>query len=243
MALCPSCHTILNFWNVKAECPNCGINIPNYNWEGRLNEDAERAAVAWVKFRRFTGNFKSALFGSKLRIVRFICTFLPLIALVLPLASYSLTLPFLTIENAGFTLLNFTLDTLLSLNWGNVIGITGADITGGSVLLLLVSILLLYLAVVFGVLNFIFVLIKAPSLKANINVILCVFSDVCFIASGILFTIAANNISATTAPFIDGSVQFGLYVGITLFTLNIILNIIVNKSMKKQRKEQEANDN
>ncbi len=242
MALCPSCHTILNFWNVKAECPNCGVNIPNYNWEGRLNEDAEKAAVAWVKFRQFTGNFKSALFGSKLRIVRFICTFLPLIALVLPLANYSLTLPFLTVENANLTLLNFTLDTLLSLNWGSVIGIASADIAGSSVLLLLISILCLYLAVVFGVLNFLFVVIRAPSLKANINIILCILSDICFVAPAILFTVATNNISSTTAPFIDGSVQFGLFVGIALFTLNVVLNFIVNKTMKKQREEQATID-
>ncbi len=239
MALCPSCHAILNFWNIKAECPHCGVNIPNYNWEGRLNEDAENAAKAWVKFRRFTGNFKSALFGNKLRIIRFICTFLPLIALVLPLAKYSLYLPFLTVDNSSFSLLSFTLDTLLSLNWGTVLGIVSDPVVGSSVLLILISIIFLYSAVVFGVLNFVFVLIKAPSLKATANIFLCVLSDISFILSGILFTVASNSISQTSAVFINGSVQFGLFVGIALFTLNIVLNVAVHKTMKKQREEQE----
>ena len=241
MALCPSCYGILNFWNMKAECPHCGVNIPNYNWEGRLDEDARNAEIAWVKFRRFTGNFKSALFGTKLRIVRFICTFLPLVALVLPLANYSLSLPFIQIDGANMTLLDFTLNTLLSLNWGSLINLISANILGTPFLLLILSILCLYLAVVFGVANFLFVLIKAPSLKAGTNIVLCVLSDVCFILPGIFFTVATSMVSGTTAQFIGGSVQFGLFVGIALFTLNVVLNTIVNKTFKKQRKEQEDN--
>ena len=239
MALCPNCNEILNFWNIKAECPYCGVNIPNYNWEGRLNEDAERAEFAWVKFRKFTGNFKSALFGSKLRIIRFICTFLPLVALVLPLASYSISLPFINDSNNAFTLLDFTLNKLLTLNWGSLINLVGTNNLGTPLLLVILSVLLLYLAVVFGVLNFLFVLIKAPSLKAGANIVLCVLSDLCFILPGIFFTIATNIISNTSAVVISGSIQFGLFVGIALFTLNVVLNTIVNKTMKKQRSEQE----
>lgn len=240
MALCPSCYGILNFWNMKAECPHCGVNIPNYNWEGRLEDDAKNAEIAWVKFRRFTGNFKSALFGSKLRIVRFICTFLPLVALVLPLANYTVSIPFVNVDGANFTLLDFTLNTLLSLNWGSLINLAGANTLGTAFLLLLLSVLLLYLAVVFGVANFIFVLVKAPSLKATSNIVLCVLSDICFILPGIFFTIATSMVSETSAHFIGGSVQFGLFVGIALFTLNIVLNTIINKTFKKQRAKQEV---
>lgn len=238
MALCPNCYAILNFWNIKAECPHCGVNIPNYNWEGRLNEDAEKAEIAWVKFRKFTGNFKSALFGSKLRIVRFICTFLPLVALVLPLANYTVSLPFISSSAEAFTLLDFTMNTLLTLNWGSLISLVGTQTLGIPILLVILSVLLLYLAVVFGVLNFIFVLVKAPSLKAGANIVLCVLSDLCFILPGIFFTIASAEIADTSAVVIAGNVQFGLFVGIALFTLNVVLNTIVNKTMKKQKNEQ-----
>ena len=242
MALCPKCYGILNFWNIKAECPHCGVNIPNYNWEARLDEDAENAIVAWKSFRRFTSNFKSALFGSKLRIVRFICTFLPLVALVLPLASYTLSIPFVDSAPQNMTLLDFTLNTLLTLNWGSLIKLTASSAIGTPVLFIMLAILLLYLAVIFGVLNFLFVLLKASKLKATGNVVLCVGSDLCFIVAGILFTLAMSMLSKTTVVFIQGSVQFGLFVGIALFTLNVVLNIIVNKSMKKQRLQQEAED-
>lgn len=239
MALCPKCNHTLNFWNVKAECPHCGVNIPNYNWEGRLDEDAKNAEIAWKKFRKFTGNFKSALFGSKLRIVRFVCTFLPLIALVLPLASYSLKLPFVNNSLTNMTLLDFSMNTLLSLNWGGLLGLVSGQTIGSPVLSIMVAILLLYLAVVFGVLNFIFVLAKAPSLKATSNIVLCVGSTLCFAVAGILYAIAVSNVGSTTIAFIEGSVQYGLFVGIALFTLNVVLNTVINKGFKKQRTEQE----
>lgn len=238
MALCPKCHGILNFWNIKAECPYCGVNIPNYDWEGTLDADAAKAEVSWVKFRKFTGNFKSAVFGNPLRIVRFICTFLPLVTLILPLANYTLNLPFINESASNFTLLDFSMNTLLSLNWGSLLGLINSQAIGGGFIMLVCSVLLTYLAIVFGVLNFVFVLLKAPSLKAGANIVLCVLSTLCFAVSGVLFTLSVSQIGATSAAFINGSVQFGLFVGIALFALNVILNTVVNIGFKKQRKEQ-----
>ena len=77
MAKCPKCGVKLHIWDIKAECPHCGTNIPNYDWENMLETDAKKAEAAWSKFRVFTGNFKSSLFGNKLRIIRFIFTFIP----------------------------------------------------------------------------------------------------------------------------------------------------------------------
>lgn len=242
MALCPKCYGTLNFWNIKAECPHCGVNIPNYNWEGRLEEDAKKAKVAWKKFNRFTGNLKSALFGSKIRIIRFICTFLPLIALVLPLAQYSINMPLVDSSQHNMTLLDFTLNTLLTLNWGSLFKLTSSGTIGMPVLFIMISVLALYLAVVFGVLNFLLVILRAPKLKATGNVVLCIGSALCFILSGVLFTAANSILAKTTILFIEGSVQFGLFVGIALFTLNVVLNIIINKSFKKQREAQKLED-
>lgn len=238
MALCPKCHGILNLWNIKAECPYCGVNIPNYNWEASLDADAEKAEKAWAKFRIFTGNLKSALFGNLFRIVRFACTFLPLVVLILPLANYTLNLPFLGEGSTNFTLLDFSMNTLLSLNWGSLLGLMSAETLGSPVSMLIISILLTYLAIVFGVVNFVFVLLKAPSLKAGANIVLCVLSTLSFAIAGVLFTISVSQIGATSTAFLDGSVQFGLFVGIALFALNVILNVLINRSFKKQRATQ-----
>lgn len=238
MAFCPKCGRHLNIWHVKAECPTCGVNIPNYDWEGRLNEDAEKAKIAWSKFNKFTGNFKSALFGNKLRIIRFIFTFVPLVALILPLANYSINLPFVYADSVNMTLVDFTLNTLLNLNWGSLISLMSSEIVGSSTGMLFISILLLYLAVVFGVLNFIFVLIRAPKLKAGFNITMCVLSTLCFTSAAILFTLCVSQVAGTSVEYISGSVQYGIFVGIALFTLNVVLNTITNKGFKKQRAEQ-----
>lgn len=238
MAVCPKCGRPLNFWNLKAECPTCGVNIPNYNWEERLDEDARNAEIAWAKFRVFTSNFKSALFGNKLRIIRFIFTFVPLVALILPLANYSINLPFVYADSVNMTLLDFTLNTLLTLNWGSLVTLVTSDFIGGATAMLFISILLLYLAVVFGVLNFIFVLIRAPKLKAGFNMTMCICSTLCFIVSAVLFTVCVSQIGNTTVTFISGSLQYGIFIGTLLFALNVVLNTIVNKGFKKQREEQ-----
>ena len=238
MAVCPKCGKHLNIWHVKAECPYCKVNIPNYNWEERLNEDAANAAAAWTKFRKFTGNFKSALFGSKLRILRFIFTFVPLVLLILPLANYSINLPFVYADSVNMTLVDFTLNTLLSLNWGSLASLVKSSFVGASTGMLFTSIILIYLAIVFGVLNFVFVLAKAPKLKAGSNITLCVLSTLCFACAGILFTVSVSLSESTSIAFISGSVQYGILVGVGIFALNTVLNGIINKGFKKQRAKQ-----
>lgn len=239
MAICPKCGRPLNFWDIKAECPSCGVNIPNYNWEERLDEDARNAEIAWSKFRRFTGNFKSALFGNKLRIIRFVFTFMPLIALVLPLANFTVNLPFVYSISGKITLLDFTLNTLLDLDWGNLLGLATTDALGSSFAMLFISLLLLYLAIVFGVLNFVFVLLRAPKLKAGFNISMCVASALCFIVSAVLFTLCVSQVENTSVNVFSGSLQYGVFVGIALFGLNIVLNVITNRGFKKQLAEQE----
>jgi hypothetical protein len=101
--------------------------------------------------------------------------------------------------------------------------------------MIFISLLLLYLAVVFGVLNFVFILISAPSLKATVNCVLCAGSALCFILSPVLYGIALNNLGSTELGLFTGDVHFGIIVGVILFTFNFVLNFITNKSMKKER--------
>ena len=155
--------------------------------------------------------------------------------LVLPVASYIFNLPFLSDSTSKITLLDFTLNKLLNLNWGSLINLTKLDEMGVSFALIFIALLLLYLAVVFGVLNFVCILAFASKLKATINCVLCAGSALCFIISPIIYSIAVNNFSANGTGLFTGSVHFGIIVGIILFTLNFVLNFITNKSMKKER--------
>ena len=77
-SVCPNCGKKLHFYNVKADCSQCGVSIPNFNWEKRLEEDNANAEKKFQSFYRFGNRFAYSIWGTKLRIVRIILSFLPL---------------------------------------------------------------------------------------------------------------------------------------------------------------------
>ena len=42
---CPNCGKTLHWYDFRAECKYCGANIPNYDWEGQLERDADIAEI------------------------------------------------------------------------------------------------------------------------------------------------------------------------------------------------------
>ena len=86
MAKCPNCHAKLHFWNVKAECPHCHINIPNHNWEERLEEDAQNREKSFFQLNSNLQKLKYAVIGTPWRLIRLICSVLPLVGFLLPMA-------------------------------------------------------------------------------------------------------------------------------------------------------------
>ena len=84
---CPNCGKKLHLWDVKAECSGCGVSIPNYNWEARLEEDNIKAEKQFAVFNRSLNRIAYSIYGTKLRIARLILTFLPAIGFILPWAT------------------------------------------------------------------------------------------------------------------------------------------------------------
>lgn len=94
MAKCPKCGAKLHWYDFRAECKHCGVNIPNYKWEERLENDADTAETSFAKLHYKMSNFKYGTIGSPLMIVRLVFTLLPLVALVVPLDKNTLCFPF-----------------------------------------------------------------------------------------------------------------------------------------------------
>ena len=235
---CPECGHTLKMWNFKAECPKCGVNIANYQWEKRLSDDADFAENAFASFHYKLQNFKSAVFGSKLRIARFLLTFAPLIALVLPLYNFTLTLPFNHSEKS-VSFLTFILDYLLKTDIGSVFKLMGGEVLGNATLMVVIACVLLLLAVVFGVLNFFVILISGIKMKYIFNIVLNVLATVCWATASIFFvqfTSACTELGGGIVT--DCSLGFGFIVGCALFIVNVVMNVIVGKGLKKQLKEQ-----
>lgn len=237
-AKCPACGHTLKIWNVKAECPKCGVNIANYQWEKRLNDDADFAENAFASFHYNLQNFKSAVFGTKLRIVRFILTFLPLVALVLPLYDFTLNLPFNNSENS-VSFLTFVLDYLLETDIGSVIKLIGGEVLGTATLMVVIACVLMLLAVVFGVLNFFVVLIAGIKMKYVFNIVLNILATICWGVSAVFFAQFTSACEALGGGIItECSLGIGFVVGCVLFFVNVIMNVIVGKGLKKQMAEQ-----
>ena len=235
---CPSCGHSLKIWDVKAECPKCGANIPNHQWEKRLSDDADFAENAFAKMHYKTSNFKSAVFGSKLRIARLVLTFAPLIALVLPLYNFTLNLPFRS-GNESISFLSFVLDYLLKVDIGSVITLMGGEVLGKAATMVVVACVLLLLAVVFGVLNFFVILFSGFKLKYMFNIILNVLATICWAVASVFFmqfTSACNELGGGIIT--ECSLGFGFIVGTVLFIVNVVMNVIVGKGLKKQMAEQ-----
>ena len=241
-AKCPQCGHTLKIWNAKAECPECGTNIPNYQWEKRLNDDADFAEHAFAKMHYKTANFKSATAGSKLRIVRLVMTFAPLIALVLPLYNFTLTLPFRE-SSESVSFLTFILNYLLKVDIGSVLKLIGGEVVGDAALKVVIACALLLVAVVCGVSNFFVLLISGIKLRYRLNIALNLISTISWGVAAVFFAQFTSACASLGGGIVtECSLGIGFIVGCVLFAINFVLNLIVGKDLKKQMKEQPSMD-
>lgn len=236
MANCPKCNYHLKPWNIKAECPECGVNIPNYNWEERLEEDAARSEIAFGKLRAHIANFKSALIGSRLRKTRLIFVFVPLVLIVLPYAQIQLDLPFLNGEKT-MSLLTVILMLVKNFDIGAILAMATGSHIGHAMMPLVLCIVLMVLSIVAGVANFLLTLIRAHKLGYIGNIICCVLSTLFVAASGVCYHIFLQQFATTDLAGVLTGSTWGpcLFVGIALFGLNVVFNVIVGKGLKKEK--------
>lgn len=236
-AKCPGCGKKLKWYEFRAECKSCGVSIPNYNWEARLEEDADVAESAFARMHYYTKNFKSAVFGSRLRIVRLVCTLLPLVGLVVPLLNASFSFPFYE-KTESISFLTFILDYLLEYDIGSAISLMSGEIMGAAFTALLLAILFAFLAVVAGVVNFFLVLVGAFHLRWLPNVILNVISLLSWGASAYCLYTFTNTASEMSMQLFSGTVSPWYLLGIGLFALDLVVDIVVGMGLKKQKAEQ-----
>ena len=207
MAHCPGCGYKLKPWNVKAECPKCGVNIPNYNWEERLEQDAQRSEWAFAKFRRSVKYLKRGLVGTKLSIVRLVFTFVPLVIFVIPAFRLTMNLPFSSFENQYVSLLDIILAIVDGIDIGALFTLMGSEIVGGAYTLFLAGFLLIALGVVSAVLNFFVLIICSVKHKYIANYVLCILSVLLFVAAIPVFIVSFQQMDAIGLPVFGGSVN------------------------------------
>ena len=230
MAQCPNCNQKLFIWDVKAECPHCGANIPNHNWEQRLDEDAKIREEKFFKLNTKLHRFKFSLFGTPLRIARLILCVLPALGFVLPLVNATRDV----VMNGGETGTAKVSFSIISLFTGgpDILGIKdfikmpfepGTETAG---VFGLAAIAILFLSLLLGVVAFFmnFILFNRP--KSPVQAVLHGLSTVLYAAFPFVFSMFLTEYNGPTMQY-EISAGIGVYVGIILFLIVLAVDIVI----------------
>ncbi len=240
---CPNCGKKLHIWDVKAECSACGVSIPNYNWQARLEEDNIKAEKQFAVFNKTMNRIAYSIWGTKLRIVRLVLTFLPAIGFILPWAV-------LTSDGESFDLsiISFTGNKSLIDFFSSFFGDINLYITnmgfegyGGALTLGVAGYLLFVLSALFIVIAFFLniIMCKHPKTKSTVvfdilSIAASVAAVVCFVMSGSLaqeFT--AYNFGEFAVINGSASISWGYFVALVLLLVATGINIAVAKAPAK----------
>ena len=191
---CPNCGKKLHFWNIKAECSACGVSIPNFDWEARLEEDNRNAEKAFGVFNRTLSRMAYSMWGTKLRIARLVLTFLPAVGFILPWSNIKGTGSSFVLSILAFDGSKSLIDFFKAF-FGDVGLFTttmGMEGYGGPVTLGVIGYFLFLLSALFIVIAFFMVLIRCKNSKTKTTIVFDVLSIAASVAAVICFTVGGQ---------------------------------------------------
>ena len=238
---CPNCGKKLHFWNIKAECSACGVSIPNFDWEARLEEDNRNAEKAFGVFNRTLSRMAYSMWGTKLRIARLVLTFLPAVGFILPWSNIKGTGSSFVLSILAFDGSKSLIDFFKAF-FGDVGLFTttmGMEGYGGPVTLGVIGYFLFLLSALFIVIAFFMVLIRCKNSKTKTTIVFDVLSVAASIAAVICFTVGgqrgadlgAFSFGGNAALAPSGSIGWGYFVALLLLLVATGMNIAVVKAL------------
>ncbi len=226
MAKCPHCQYKLKPWNVKAECPECGVNMVNYQWEERLEEDSVKADKAFRTLHVNVAKMKYSFAGTKLRIARIPISVIPLFSFLLPLANISLTLPFYE-SSESMNIISIVIN-VMNFNFGGIPAYLTSDLTGDAALMFLLSIVLVAVSALSLIVTLAFFILNFMKFKSRGMFVCNLFGAGGMIGSAICFNRFCDMMAGSTITAFSGSVGFGVFVGAALFLIAAGFNLAVS---------------
>lgn len=223
MANCSKCGYKLRMIDVKAECPQCGVNLIYFNHQERLAEDADKAEEEYIRLQPKIDRVKFAFAGTKLSIVRLILLLVPIGMLFLPLAKIKVQMPFNTID-ANVSILNLVMDVIAKFEF-SILSIAPK----ASVVCYFISILGVLLSAVFAILNIPFVSVSCSPKGFKRNVTLSVCGIAATVISIISFFIFNSQLEASFGAMYSGNIGIGAFLVVVAYLAIIGINIIIKK--------------
>ncbi|MBQ9228017.1 MAG: hypothetical protein IJ168_04210 [Eubacterium sp.] len=248
---CPNCGRKLKWYEIKAECKACGVSIPNFNWEARLEEDSARAEAQSLKFHRGLSLFTYSVWGTKLRIARIILSFIPIVGFIVPWASLQSES-----GSVGFDLLGlFTGGRSLLALFQSFFADSGLYFTNmayegysGPLTFSMLGVLFMVLTLLMAVIAFFLILFtnKKPK-NLSMTVFECL-SVICAVTAAVMFTRAGKAAESVTAfnfgdlPMFQAhsGVMWGFFVALVLLCVAALANLLVAKAPAKSVEELET---
>lgn len=246
---CPNCGKKLHWYDVKAECSQCGVSIPNYNWEARLEADNELAEKKFAVFYRGLNRLAYSICGTKLRIARFVVSVLSLVGFILPWATVKSD-----VKSVGLDLLGITCDKSLIDIFKDFFANSGLYFTNmryegnsGVLTFTMLALLFMVLSALTAVVSVLMILITAKHSKTKAMSVLDVFSVAFAVLSAVMITVASGNASSQIAlnfgtfPLYNASlsVNWGFYVALVLLIVATVFNAMVAKAPAKSDEQLE----
>ena len=227
MARCPKCDRKLHIWDIKAECPGCGVNIANYDWENRLEQDAIEAEIAFAKLRETLKRFKYSFVGTKLRIARIPISVLPFFSFLLPLGTLAFSMPFFEDKitlNAITIVMN-----ILNLDIMGILKSPGSEIIGDGALRFVLSLAFVVLSVLSLLVSLVFLLLNFKKFNSKGLFVTNLVASLMMFASAFCFNSLSGMLEASTlADAVSCAPSWGIFVGGALFLASSITNLIVS---------------
>ncbi|WP_448920039.1 hypothetical protein [Eubacterium sp.] len=247
---CPNCGKKLHWYDVKAECSNCGVSIPNFNWEERLEADNELAERKFASFYRALNRIAYSIWGTKLRIARIVLSVLPAIGFILPWATIKSDAESVGLDLFGMTCNKSLIDLFKDFFGNTSLYITNMKYEGfsGTLSFTMYSMLLMVLSLLFAVIAFFLIFILAKRFKTKaltafecLSVFSAIGSAVCF-TLGIKAAPSELGINFGSFPVYNatGGVAWGFYVALALLLVAVGINAAVSKAPSKTDDELES---
>lgn len=223
MANCPKCGYKLRIFDVKAECPECGVNLIYFNQQERLAADADKAEEEYIKLQPKIDRVKFAFAGTKLSILRLILLFVPIGMLFLPLVHIRADIPFNSIDS-DISILNLAMDVVAKMEFGIL-----SVIPTSAMVLYFVSILSIFVAAIFGILNIPFVSVSCSpkGFKRNVKLSSCGIAFT--IISIVSFLVLNSQLTKQFGEMYAGNLSFGAFLVILGFAAIIFVNVLIKK--------------
>lgn len=227
MAKCPKCNRKLHIWDIKAECPGCGVNIANYDWENRLEQDAIEAEIAFAKMRETLKKFKYSFVGTKLRIARIPISVLPLFSFLLPLGTLAVSMPFIE-ETYSLNAITIVMN-ILNFDIMGILKAPGSEVIGDGALMFLLSLLLVVLSVLSLLVSLVFLLLNFKKFNSKGLFGTNLVASIMMFASAYCFNQLSSMLAVSTlSDAVSCNPSWGIFVGGALFLVSSITNLIVS---------------